>query len=189
MSEFCELMSHICPVISNQREFLRTPTITILSILFISFVRGYNKLISCKLRAQYNSTLISRVDNCSFSIHILYLLSLHICSSQNTVKGSKLRNTNPSRTQKMLLVSLKDLTEANLTNVFGEHFDSTALSLTLKEDARAFTGLNDHLQSDIQKLVLKIKRDGEEAEELSVVAKTTPQTAFLRFAHRLPRPR
>ena len=86
----------------------------------------------------------------------------------------------------MLLVSLKDLTEANLTNVFGEHFDSTALSLTLKEDAREFTGLNDHLQSDIRKLELKMKKDREEEQELSVVAKTTPQTAFLRFGHRLP---
>ena len=83
----------------------------------------------------------------------------------------------------MMLVSFKDLTETNLTNVFREHFDSTTLSVTVKEDA------NDHFVSDIRKLALKIKReDREEEEKLSVVVKTTPQTAFLRFILRLSRP-
>ena len=83
----------------------------------------------------------------------------------------------------MMLVSFKDLTETNLTNVFREHFDSTTLSVTVKEDA------NDHFVSDIRKLALKIKRkDSEEEEKLSVVVKTTPQTAFLRFILRLSRP-
>ena len=83
----------------------------------------------------------------------------------------------------MLFVSFKDLTETNLTNIFREHFDSTTLSVTVKEDA------NDHFVSDLRKLALKIKRkDREEEEKLSVVVKTTPQTAFQRFTYRVVRP-
>ena len=89
----------------------------------------------------------------------------------------------------MLLVGFKDLTESNLTNVFREHFDSTTLSVTVNEDARKFTGLNDQFMSDIRKLNLKMKKEGEEEEkEVSVVVKTTPQAAFLRFVHRITRP-
>ena len=89
----------------------------------------------------------------------------------------------------MLFVGFKDLTETNMTNVFRKHFDSTALSVTLKNDAREFTGLNDKFSSDIRKLELKMRRgDGAEEEELSVVVKTTPRTAFLRFIFRLGRP-
>ena len=89
----------------------------------------------------------------------------------------------------MLLVGFKDLTETNLTNAFRKHFDSATLSVTVAEDAREFTGLNDNFASDIQKLELKMKRDnGVEEEELSVVVKTTPRTAFLRFILRLGRP-
>ena len=89
----------------------------------------------------------------------------------------------------MLLIGFKDLTETNMTNVFRRHFDSTSLSVTVKDDAREVTGLNDRFASDIRKLALKMKRDDwMEEEELSVVAKTTPQTAFLRFILRLSRP-
>ena len=90
----------------------------------------------------------------------------------------------------MLLVGLEDLTEVNLTNVFQEHFDSKALSVGVKEDAREFTGVNDQFQSEIRKLLLKVKRDKdkEEEEEVSVVVKTTPRTAFQRAIQRIARP-
>ena len=83
----------------------------------------------------------------------------------------------------LLLVSFEDLTEKKLTSVFQEHFNSKALSVKVKEDAREFTGLNDQFQSEIRKLVLKMKsEEGEkEEEEISVVVKTTPRTAFQRF--------
>ena len=89
----------------------------------------------------------------------------------------------------MLLVGFKDLTETNMTNVFRKHFDSATLSVTVAEDAREFTGLNDQFSSDIRKLELKMKRDdGVEEEELSVVAKTALQTGAFRFLFRLTRP-
>ena len=89
----------------------------------------------------------------------------------------------------MLLVGFEDLTEENLTNVFQEHFDSKALSVGVKEDAREFTGVNDQFQSEIRKLLLKVKRDKEEEEEeVSVVVKTTPRTAFQRAIQRVARP-
>ena len=94
----------------------------------------------------------------------------------------------------MLLVGFEDLTEENLTSVFQEHFDSKALSVSVKEGAREFTGLNDQFQSEIRKLKVKVKRDkGEEEEEeeeeaMSLVVKTTPRTAFQRFTQRVARP-
>ena len=89
----------------------------------------------------------------------------------------------------MLLVGFKDLTETNLTNIFREHFDSAALSVAVKEDAKEFTGLNDNFGSDLRKLELKMKKDDkEEEEELSVVVKTTPRTAFQRTAQHIFRP-
>ena len=89
----------------------------------------------------------------------------------------------------MLLVGFEDLTEENLTNVFQEHFDSKALSVGVKEDAREFTGVNDQFQSEIRKLLLKVKRDKDkEEEEVSVVVKTTPRTAFQRAIQRIARP-
>ena len=57
----------------------------------------------------------------------------------------------------LLLVSFEDLTEKKLTSVFQEHFNSKALSVKVKEDAREFTGLNDQFQSEIRKLVFKIR--------------------------------
>ena len=92
----------------------------------------------------------------------------------------------------MLLAGFEDLTEENLTNVFQEHFDSKALSVSVKEGAREFTGLNDQFQSEIRKLKVKVKRDkGEEEEdeeEMRLVVKTTPRTAFQRFTQRVARP-
>ena len=88
----------------------------------------------------------------------------------------------------MLLAGLEDLTEENLTKVFQEHFDSRDLSVTVKEGAREFTGVNDHLMSDVRKLKLKMKGAGEQDEELSLVVKTTPQKGFLRFIHCAYRP-
>ena len=90
----------------------------------------------------------------------------------------------------MLLVSFQDLTEENLTNVFQEHFDSKAISVTVKEGAKEFTGINDQFQSEIRKLQLKVRRDKgeEEEEEMSLVVKTTPRTALQRFSHRVARP-
>ena len=74
----------------------------------------------------------------------------------------------------------------NYDNVFQEHFDSAVLSVTVKEDAREFTGLNDKFGSDLRKLELKMKKDDkEEGEELNVVVKTTPQTAFQRTAQHI----
>ena len=93
--------------------------------------------------------------------------------------------------QKMLLVSFEDLTEENLTNVFKEHFDSKALSVSVKEGAKEFTGVNDQFQSEIRKLkVVKVKRkEGkEEEEEMILVVKTTPRSAFQRFTQRVARP-
>ena len=84
----------------------------------------------------------------------------------------------------MLLAGLEDLTEENLTKVFQEHFDSRDLSVTVKEGAREFTGINDHLMSDVRKLKLKMKGAGEQDEELGLVVKTTPQEGFLRLIHR-----
>ena len=92
--------------------------------------------------------------------------------------------------QKMLLVSFEDLTEENLTNVFKEHFDSKALSVSVKEGAKEFTGVNDQFQSEIRKLKVKVKRkEGkEEEEEMILVVKTTPRSAFQRFTQRVARP-
>ena len=55
----------------------------------------------------------------------------------------------------MLLVSFEDLTEENLTTIFKEHFDSKALSVSVKEGAKEFTGVNDQFQSEIRKLKVK----------------------------------
>ena len=88
----------------------------------------------------------------------------------------------------MLLAGFEDLTEENLTSVFQEHFDSKALSVSVKEGAREFTGLNDQFQSEIRKLKVKVKRDKGEEEEMSLVVKTTPRTAFQRFTQRVARP-
>ena len=92
----------------------------------------------------------------------------------------------------MLLVSFQDLTEENLTKVFHEHFDSKAISVTVKEGAKEFTGINDQFQSEIRKLQVKVRRDKgeeeEEEEEMSLVVKTTPRTALQRFSHRVARP-
>ena len=90
----------------------------------------------------------------------------------------------------MLLVSFQDLTEENLTNVFQEHFDSKAISVTVKEAAKEFTGINDQFQSEIRKLQVTVRRDKgeEEEEEMSLVVKTTPKTAMQRFSHRVARP-
>ena len=88
------------------------------------------------------------------------------------------------------LVSFEDLTEKNLTIIFQEHFNSKALSVSVKEDAREFAGLNDQFQSEIRKLLLKMKSDECEKEEevMSVVVKMTPRTAFQRFTQRVARP-
>ena len=94
----------------------------------------------------------------------------------------------PILTPMMLLAGLEDLTEENLTKVFQEHFDSRDLSVTVKEGAREFTGINDHLMSEVRKLKLKLKGAGEQDEELCLVVKTTPQKGFLRFIHRAYRP-
>ena len=90
----------------------------------------------------------------------------------------------------LLLVSFEDLTEKNLTSVFQEHFNSKALSVSVKENAREFAGLNDQFQSEIRKLLLKMKSDECEKKEevMSMVVKTTPRTAFQRFTQRLARP-
>ena len=88
----------------------------------------------------------------------------------------------------MLLVSFQDLTEENLTNVFQEHFESKTISVTVKEGAKEFTGINDQFQSEIRKLQVKVRRDKGEEEEMSLVVKTTPRTALQRFSHRVARP-
>ena len=88
----------------------------------------------------------------------------------------------------MLLVGLEDLTEENLTKVFQEHFDSRAISVTVKEDAKEFTGVNDNFASDVRKLKLKVKGTGEQDEELSVVVKTTPRSKHQRLLQRTWRP-
>ena len=89
---------------------------------------------------------------------------------------------------KMLLAGFEDLTEENLTNVFQEHFDSKLVSVTVKEKAREFAGVNDQFQSDIRKLGIKISRNRGEDEEMSVVVKTTPRAAAQRFSQRVARP-
>ena len=91
-------------------------------------------------------------------------------------------------TLKMLLTGFEDLTEENLTNVFQEHFDSKLVSVTVKEKAREFAGVNDQFQSDIRKLGIKISRNRGEDEEMSVVVKTTPRAAAQRFSQRVARP-
>ena len=88
----------------------------------------------------------------------------------------------------LLLTGFEDLTEENLTNVFQEHFDSKLVSVTVKEKAREFAGVNDQFQSDIRKLGIKISRNRGEDEEMSVVVKTTPRTAAQRFSQRVARP-
>ena len=88
----------------------------------------------------------------------------------------------------LLLTGFEDLTEENLTNVFQEHFDSKLVSVTVKEKAREFAGINDQFQSDIRKLGIKISRNRGEDEEMSVVVKTTPRAAAQRFSQRVARP-
>ena len=87
----------------------------------------------------------------------------------------------------MPLLRVDDLTEEALTKVFREYFNLKTLSISIEEQAREFTGVNDQFQSEIKKLAVKIKKDDKE-EEISMVVKTTPKTSFQRIIQRLTRP-
>ena len=87
----------------------------------------------------------------------------------------------------MPLLRVEDLTEEALTKVFREYFNLKTLSISIEEQAREFTGVNDQFQSEIKKLAVKIKKDDKE-EEISMVVKTTPRTSFQRIIQRLTRP-
>ena len=87
----------------------------------------------------------------------------------------------------MPLLRVEDLTEEALTKVFREYFNLKTLSISIEEQAREFTGVNDQFQSEIKKLAVKIKKDDKE-EEISMVVKTTPKTSFQRIIQRLTRP-
>ena len=87
----------------------------------------------------------------------------------------------------MPLLRVEDLTEEALTKVFREYFNLKTLSISIEEQAREFTGVNDQFQSEIKKLAVKIKKDDKE-EAISMVVKTTPKTSFQRIIQRLTRP-
>ena len=87
----------------------------------------------------------------------------------------------------MPLLRVDDLTEEALTKVFREYFNLKTLSISIEEQAREFTGVNDQFQSEIKKLAVKIKKDDKE-EEISMVVKTTPRTSVQRIIQRLTRP-
>ena len=87
----------------------------------------------------------------------------------------------------MPLLRVEDLTEEALTKVFREYFNMKTISISIEEQAREFTGVNDQFQSEIKKLAVKIKKDDKE-EEISMVVKTTPKTSFQRIIQRLTRP-
>ena len=87
----------------------------------------------------------------------------------------------------MPLLRVEDLTEEALTRVFREYFNLKTLSISIEEQAREFTGVNDQFQSEIKKLAVKIKKD-DKKEEISMVVKTTPRTSFQRIIQRLTRP-
>ena len=87
----------------------------------------------------------------------------------------------------MPLLRVEDLTEEALTKVFREYFNLKTLSISIEEQARDFTGINDQFQSEIKKLAVKIKKDDKE-EEISMVVKTTPRTSVQRIIQRLTRP-
>ena len=87
----------------------------------------------------------------------------------------------------MPLLRVEDLTEEALTKVFREYFNLKTLSISIEEQAKEFTGVNDQFQSEIKKLAVKIKKDDKE-EEISMVVKTTPRTSFQRIIQRLTRP-
>ena len=87
----------------------------------------------------------------------------------------------------MPLLRVDDLTEEALTKVFREYFNLKTLSISIEEQAKEFTGVNDQFQSEIKKLAVKIKKDDKE-EEISMVVKTTPRTSFQRIIQRLTRP-
>ena len=90
----------------------------------------------------------------------------------------------------MPLLRVEDLTEEVLTKVFREYFNLKTLSISIVEQAREFTGINDQFQSEIKKLAVKIKKDdkGDNKEEISMVVKTTPRTSFQRIIQRVSRP-
>ena len=90
----------------------------------------------------------------------------------------------------MPLLRVEDLTEEALTKVFREYFNLKTLSISIVEQAREFTGINDQFQSEIKKLAVKIKKDdkGDNKEEISMVVKTTPRTSFQRIIQRVSRP-
>ena len=90
----------------------------------------------------------------------------------------------------MPLLWVEDLTEEALTKVFREYFNLKTLSISIVEQAREFTGINDQFQSEIKKLAVKIKKDdkGDNKEEISMVVKTTPRTSFQRIIQRVSRP-
>ena len=87
----------------------------------------------------------------------------------------------------MPLLRVEDLTEEALTKVFREYFNLKTLSISIEEQAREFTGINDQFQSEIKKLAVKIKKDDKE-EAISMVVKTTPRTSVQRIIQRLTRP-
>ena len=87
----------------------------------------------------------------------------------------------------MPLLRVEDLTEEALTKVFREYFNLKTLSISVEEQAREFTGINDQFQSEIKKLAVKIKKDDKE-EAISMVVKTTPRTSVQRIIQRLTRP-
>ena len=89
--------------------------------------------------------------------------------------------------QGMPLLRVEDLTEEALTKVFREYFNLKTLSISIEEQAREFTGVNDQFQSEIKKLAVKIKKDDKE-EAISMVVKTTPRTSVQRIIQRLTRP-
>ena len=89
--------------------------------------------------------------------------------------------------QDMPLLRVEDLTEEALTKVFREYFNLKTLSISIEEQAREFTGINDQFQSEIKKLAVKIKKDDKE-EAISMVVKTTPRTSVQRIIQRLTRP-
>ena len=91
----------------------------------------------------------------------------------------------------MPLLRVEDLTEEALTKVFREYFNLKTLSISIEEQAREFTGINDQFQSEIKKLAVKINKDdkGDNKEEaISMVVKTTPRTSVQRIIQRLTRP-